>query len=127
MQKDKLIDLARKVGFVIDKIEDRAFGFEAIGFRCVSFLYYDRQTSEVMSLQLFCSFDNQPDPRLVDQWNRETRFVKAYTSARGQLVLEMDVIVPAEMTVEHIKDVWRIWNQLLARVSLTFADGAVEL
>ena len=122
MQEDKLIDLARKVGFAIDKVEDRAFGFEAIGFRCVAFLYFDRQASEVMSLQLYCGFDNQSDPRLIDQWNREMRFVKAYSSPRGQLVLEMDLIVPAEMTAEHLKDAWRIWNQLLARVSTTFAD-----
>ena len=122
MQKDKLIDLARKVGFAVDKVDDGAFTFEAIGFRCVAFLFFERQGGEVMSLQLFCGFDNQPDPRRVDQWNREMRFVKAYTSPRGQLVLEMDLITPSEMTAEHLKDAWRIWNQLLARVSMTFAD-----
>ena len=122
MQKDRLIELARKVGFAIDKLEARTFEFEAIGFKCVAFMYFDRQANEVISLQLFCGFENQPDPRLVDQWNRNMRFVKAYTSPHGKLILEMDLIVPEEMTAEHLKDAWRIWNQLLARASPIFAD-----
>jgi hypothetical protein len=120
MRRDKLLALAQKVGFVIDRHDRRAFQFEAIGFCCVAFMFYERQSDEVISLQLLCGFDEHPDPRAVEAWNREARFVKARTSALGQLILEMDLIVPKEMTAEHLKDAWRIWNQLLARVSLAF-------
>jgi len=123
MQKDKLLALAAKVGFVIDKLDEQSFQFEAIGFRCVAFMYPSRQHDDIISLQLFCGFDNQPGPGLVHAWNSEMRFVKARTSPRGQLMLEMDLIVPAEMTAEHLRDVWRIWNQLMARVPLVFGGA----
>jgi hypothetical protein len=120
MQRDKLLALAGKVGFVIDRQDRESFQFETVGFQCVAFMFFHRQSNEVISLQLFCGFDEQPDPRAVEAWNRETRFVKARTTPQGQLILEMDLIVPSEMTAEHLKDAWRIWNQLLARIPLVF-------
>ena len=59
---------------------------------------------------------------MIDAWNREMRFVKALTSPRGDLVLEMDLVTPPEMSAEHLKEHWRIWNLLLSRVVARFAD-----
>jgi Putative bacterial sensory transduction regulator len=120
MKKDKFILLARKAGFAVERVEGQSFRFEAAGLACAAFLSFDRQGDQVISVQLYCGFSNQVDPRAVDAWNRELRFVRAYTGPNGQLSLDMDLIVPSEMTAEHLRDAWRIWSHLLARVPSMF-------
>ena len=123
MKKDKFIELAKKAGFPVGEVRDQFFDFEAaVGFKCSAFIYLDPSSSEVMSVQLFCGFANQPSLQMIDAWNREMRFVKALTSPRGELVLEMDLVTPPEMSAEHLKEHWRIWNLLLSRVVARFAD-----
>ncbi len=59
------------------------------------------------------NLDVKPSPDILNAWNKEKRFIRAYADESGALFGEMDLIVYPTSTTEQIDAYLKLWEAML--------------
>ncbi|MBY0459787.1 MAG: YbjN domain-containing protein [Gemmataceae bacterium] len=79
------------------ELDDGTYSFETGGLKVVVFNKGD-------SLQLFAGFAGKATLSRINEWNRTKRFTRAYTTEKGEPVLESDLELTGGVTEKNVKE-----------------------
>ena len=82
-----------------------------------SIFLYDCKAERCASLQFYAAFDKDKpmDLKVVNAWNRDSRFLKAYLDEEGDPVIEYDASVSPGGTYEALDDDFAVWTASLGK------------
>jgi len=59
----------------------------------------------------------KPTPELINSWNRDKRFAKAYLDDEGDAILEMDTVLSGGVSLANLHEVFAYWRLTLNQFS----------
>ena len=108
------------------KLSDDSYGDPLVSVTSGGLIYeiqfYGCETAEpreCTSLMYSAGFDanGSRSPELMNLWNRDRRFTRAYMEEDGDLRLEMDVVVAGGVTEDMLGNHVSVWDEALAEFS----------
>jgi Putative bacterial sensory transduction regulator len=124
---EKILEIAR--GFGSAEMETDSDGSPRIRARMDGTLYtvffYGCEDGKDCTTIQFWMFTDAPPNALVvvNDWNRDRRFGKAYIDKDGDVVIEMDVNLLGGVSAKNLDDTFDWWRIVLERAGEEFPDA----
>ena len=106
-------------GLPIVKAKVDGVEFEVYFFACER----DDGSGRCRSVQFAAgwSINQRPSAELLDAWNRDTRYMRAYIVAQGTSIYgEIDMILAPNGSTDLLDDYYELWRKLLVRFKTHF-------
>lgn len=124
---EKILEIAR--GFGSAEMETDSDGSPRIRARMAGtlytvFFYGCEDGKDCTTIQFWMYTDAPPNALVVvNNWNRDRRFGKAYLDDEGDVVVEMDVNLLGGVSAKNLDDTFDWWRIVLERAGEEFPDA----
>lgn len=114
---DDILSAARtqgKAALTFQENSDPLINGEMYGLKYQIYFSNCMDDAPCEDLNFYLGFsDLKPDLSVINSWNRDKRFGRAYLDEMGDAVVEMDVDLVKGVTTEHLANQVAVWSQVM--------------